>query len=67
MRTATMVTNLLASVVLAVACVYVQVVLTEVLSLAGRLGLGCVGGGCLVGHLVVCLRSRLVENESAAW
>jgi hypothetical protein len=67
MRTATMVTNLLASVVLAVACVYVQVVMTEVLSLAGRLGLGFAGVCCLIGHLVVCLRSRLVEKESTAW
>ena len=67
MRTATLIANLLSSVILAATSVYVQVVLTDIISLPGRISLACAGSICLITHLVVCLRSHSVKREKAVW
>ncbi len=63
MRTATLVANLLSLAILAVTCVYVQVALAEVISLAGRMSLGFAGAACLLAPLVLSFRSRLARDE----
>ena len=59
MRTATLVANLLSAVIMAGTGVYVQAVFAEVLSPAGRLGIGLPGVACLLVYLVVWMKGRL--------
>ena len=67
MRTATLIANLLSSIILAATSVYVQVVLTDIISLPGRISLARAGSICLIAHLVVCLRSHSAKREKAVW